>query len=233
MPVDSTTPPLSQAPAQAVERIRLRFRKDGPLRWLSHHDLMRTFERLLRRADIPFRSSQGFHPHPRLIFALSLPLGVIGCEEIAELELNQPLEPQVVLERLQQQAPPGLTFLAASRVERGRHARVVGFRYSLQIPRESLATVRQRLDEALQASEWWVERTKPAFRRLDIRPFVRAAFLDGDWLRLDLTLTDSGTARPEELLRLFGVPHLLEQGAVLERSHLVLHESSTASGSVD
>jgi hypothetical protein len=66
-----------------VDKARIRFRKSGALRLLSHHDLMRTFERLLRRSQLPFHRSQGFHPKPRLIFALSLPLGVVGCEEVA------------------------------------------------------------------------------------------------------------------------------------------------------
>ena len=78
----------SSPPRGARDKVRLRFRKDGSLRWLSHHDLLRTFERMLRRSALPFRSTQGFHPHPRLVFALSLPLGVVGVEEVAELELD-------------------------------------------------------------------------------------------------------------------------------------------------
>ena len=73
----------------ACSKIRLRFRKDGDLRLISHHDLLRTFERMLRRAAIPFHSTQGFNPKPRLVFALSLALGIIGHEEVVELELDE------------------------------------------------------------------------------------------------------------------------------------------------
>ena len=58
----------------AGEKLRLRFRKTGVLRLLSHLDMVRGTERMLRRADIPFRSTLGFHPTPRMVFALSLPL---------------------------------------------------------------------------------------------------------------------------------------------------------------
>ena len=79
-PDPNSAPPENTVPAPPVARdkVRIRFRKDGSLRLLSHHDLLRTFERMLRRANLPYHRTQGFHPHPRLVFALSLPLGVIG-----------------------------------------------------------------------------------------------------------------------------------------------------------
>src|SRR6478752_3633404 len=67
------------------DKLRFRFRKVGDLRLLSHHDLMRCLERMLRRAAIPFKSTAGFHPGPRLVFALSLPLGVVARDEVLEL----------------------------------------------------------------------------------------------------------------------------------------------------
>src|SRR5262249_54516063 len=93
-------------------KVRLRFRKGGDLRLVSHHDLMRCFERMLRRAALPFRSTQGFNPKPRLVFALSLPLGVVGREEVVELELDGDLDPEEVRRRLAAQAPAGLEFLS-------------------------------------------------------------------------------------------------------------------------
>src|SRR5436190_1336212 len=83
--------PADTGPPASVDRVRLRFRKGGDLRLLSHHDLLRCFERLLRRSKLPFHHTQGFHPHPRLVFALSLPLGVVGCDEVADLELDEVL----------------------------------------------------------------------------------------------------------------------------------------------
>src|SRR5258708_18988302 len=79
---------LADGTSPVCDKVRIRFRKDDDLRLLSHHDLMRAFQRMLRRASLPVQHSQGFHPQPRLIFALSLPLGVIGCEEVVELELD-------------------------------------------------------------------------------------------------------------------------------------------------
>ena len=50
------------------DKFRLRFEKAGVLRLLSHHDLMRVLERMLRRAGLPFKSTAGFHPGPRIVF---------------------------------------------------------------------------------------------------------------------------------------------------------------------
>src|SRR5205807_828835 len=52
------------------DKVRIRFRKHGALRLVSHHDLMRCFERMLRRAALPFHSTEGFNPKPRLVFPL-------------------------------------------------------------------------------------------------------------------------------------------------------------------
>src|SRR5262249_6183799 len=109
--VMASEPNSPAAPVRAVDKIRFTLRKDGSLRWLSHHDLLRTFERMLRRAELPVHHSRGFHPHPRLIFALSLPLGVIGLAEIVEVELDEPVEPAEALRRINAQSPHGLTLL--------------------------------------------------------------------------------------------------------------------------
>src|SRR5271169_352330 len=114
-PGQPTSPPpetrVPRPPVGAKDKVRLRFRKDGALRWLSHHDLLRTFERILRRSGLPFRNTQGFNPHPRIVFALSLPLGVVGRSEVVELELDEKIPPEQVRDRLQAQCPTGLAIL--------------------------------------------------------------------------------------------------------------------------
>jgi radical SAM-linked protein len=216
----------------------MRFRKGGDLRLLSHHDLMRTFERLLRRAALPVRRTQGFHPKPRLVFALSLPLGVVGCEEVAELELDEVLPLEEIEERLKKQCPPGLCVLSVRRIDPKTTAQVRALCYRLAAPAARAPEARRRAAEALAAKECWVERTRPPARRLDVRPFLRdLRVLDSHpsppeagergeegfvFVEMDLWLTPSGTARPEEVLGVLGLNDLVEAGAVLERARLEL-----------
>src|SRR5947209_16639371 len=104
--------PISQAvPTNSRYRYRLRFRKEGALRLVSHHDLMHVWERMARRARVAIAHSQGFHPQPRMVFALSLALGIEGAREVLELELTERLESEALRERLAAQAPPGLEVL--------------------------------------------------------------------------------------------------------------------------
>src|SRR5262245_27743209 len=101
----------------AREKFRIRFRKTCDLRLVSHHDLMRCFERMLRRAELPFHSTEGFNPKPRMVFALSLGLGIEGWEEVVELELDEALPADEVQARLARQAPAGLTLLSVRRID--------------------------------------------------------------------------------------------------------------------
>src|SRR5215471_3821871 len=125
--------PPPRGPSAARDKVRIRFYKGGDLRLVSHHDLMRCFERMLRRAALPIRSTSGFHPKPRLVFALSLPLGVVGRDEVAELELTEPIEPTEVHERLARQAPAGLEIISVHRIDpkAGAQVRRAGYRIAL------------------------------------------------------------------------------------------------------
>src|SRR5205807_571015 len=101
----ATATPAPSPPA--LTKVRLRFRKDGDLRLVSHHDLMKVFERMFRRAGLPVAQTKGFHPTPRMVFASSLALGIVGCEEVLELVLDAVISPEDVLQALARQTPPG------------------------------------------------------------------------------------------------------------------------------
>ena len=68
-------------------RLRIRFTKCGDVRWISHRDLARVWERLLRRAGLQLAFSQGFHPKPRISFPSALALGIEALDEVVELEV--------------------------------------------------------------------------------------------------------------------------------------------------
>jgi radical SAM-linked protein len=191
---------------------------------------MHCFERMLRRAALPFRSSEGFNPKPRLIFPLSLALGIVGCEEAVELELTASLPPEEVHQRLAAQAPPGLDILSVRRIPwkmTGQPRRVC---YLVALPPDRRDGLRQRLQELQSVPQWWVDRTRPQPRRLNVRPYLRDLRLLDEHLELDLWVTPQGAARPEEILALLGLSDLLEAGAVLERTKLELCDEAPPDG---
>jgi radical SAM-linked protein len=208
------------------EKIRLRFAKTGALRLLSHHDLMRCAERMLRRAEVPFKLTAGFHPSPRIVFALSLPLGVVGRNELVEVELTQPLDDADVFARLNRQAPEGLSFHAAKVI--GLKATAVPRRvvYRLPVPPDRTAELADAVASNLAMPKVWVEKSHPKPRRVNVRPYLRDVAVGPDSIALDLWVTGQGTARAEDLLRHLGLADVLDDGAVLERTDLEVHDEA-------
>jgi radical SAM-linked protein len=202
------------------DKVRIRFRKGGELRLVSHHDLMRCFERMLRRAEVPFHSTEGFNPKPRLVFALSLALGIIGCEEVVELELDEVLSAKEIESRLTAQAPAGLEILQVQRIDPKAKAQVRRVCYRVAVPDEGRADLVERINALLKVPHCWVERARPQPRRLDVRPYILDVRLGEDSLEMELEVTPQGTARPDEILRILGLDQLLTDGGVLERTRL-------------
>jgi radical SAM-linked protein len=206
------------------DKFRLRFEKAGVLRLLSHHDLMRVLERMLRRAGLPFKSTAGFHPGPRVVFAQSLPLGVVGRDEVVELELTEPRDSAAVLEGLNSQAPEGLRFNRATLVTMKTTAMPRRIVYALPLPADRIADASEACARMTAQREVWVERVRPSAKGLNIRPYLRDVGVHDATLTLDLWVTNTGTARADELLRLLGVDDLLDAGFVLERTLVELRD---------
>lgn len=204
------------------DKVRIRFSKVGDLRLVSHHDLMRCFERMLRRASIPFAMTGGFHPGPRLVFASALPLGVAGLDEVVELELTDIVEPEDVLGRLTAQLPPGLGMHAAERVPIKETARVCRAVYRIAIPEDRQPGLADRCVELLARTTLVVERPRPKPRRVDVRPYMNAIRFTDGVLLIDLAVTQEGGARADEVMDLLGLRGLLETGGVLERTTVEL-----------
>ncbi len=210
----------------ASDKVRIRFRKAGDLRLVSHHDLMRCFERMLRRAALPFHSTGGFNPKPRLVFALSLGLGIVGCREVVELELDQPVPPDELAQRLRAQSPGGLEILEVRPIppKTTAHVRRVGYRIAL--PPESTTGLPDRIAELLARKEIWVERERSAHTRVNIRPYLDAIRAGADFLEMDLWVTPTGTAKPREILAALGLGEWLDAGGVLERTWIELEDEA-------
>ena len=205
--------------------MRLRFAKSGDLRLVSHHDLMRCLERLIRRSALPVAQSQGFNPRPKVVFALALALGIEGRREVVELELAEPLEPSEVLERLRAAAPPGLEFFEAEAAPTGRAARPTAAQYRLELPADRRAAAAEAAAAFLASPRWPHVRHRPdrAPAEVDLRPFVLDAALAADGaLGLRLAVDPGGSARPEEVLDALGLRDLLAAGAILARTELEL-----------
>jgi len=107
-------PPVQAPPSQqlpAVQKLRVRFAKRGRLRFTSHRDFQRAFERAVRRAELPVAFSHGFSPHPKISYAGAAPTGAASEAEYLEISLTQERDAEQVRAALDEALPPGLDVL--------------------------------------------------------------------------------------------------------------------------
>jgi radical SAM family uncharacterized protein/radical SAM-linked protein len=118
---DSNPPAFSSAESDALQieesgRVRLRFSKVGPMRFLGHLEMLNVFIRAVRRAGIPIRFSQGFHPHPKFSFATALSVGVESMAEYLDLEIASGYSAARVQAGLNAVLPDGMEILEAAEI---------------------------------------------------------------------------------------------------------------------
>src|ERR1043165_3174080 len=92
------------------------FEKGESVRWLGHLDILRTFERAIRRADLPIAFSTGFNPRERIAFASALSTGVTGGAEMATIEFTDSVDPAVIVTSLNEKLPPGIRLHSAEEI---------------------------------------------------------------------------------------------------------------------
>jgi radical SAM-linked protein len=87
---------------------QIRFKKTGVMRYISHLDLLRLFQRAARRAGMPLSLTEGFNPHPKVKIEPALKLGLESSDLKAEVILSKPFSSNEILERLQKELPDGI-----------------------------------------------------------------------------------------------------------------------------
>jgi len=194
-------------------RVRARFTKLGKVRWTSHRDVARMWERALRRSRMPVSYTAGFTPRPQLSFGLALPT---GCESIAEyldIVLDEPVEPAELARRVGSMLPDGVDVVAAGAVGPGTNSLqedVSSCTWEIQVPGVTRATLDAAIGRALDAPSLSVRRERKGREVVDdLRPSVLAlssAGADADGLQL---LAELGTrprgVRPSELAQVLGI----------------------------
>jgi radical SAM-linked protein len=190
------------------ERVRVTFGRKGDIRFISHHDLMRLFERALRRTGLPLRLTSGFNPHLRLSFPLPLAVGWEGEGEVMELELANWVPVKEVRDRLVAQLPAGLTLVSMELAKGPGKAQAVEAEFRVRPLTEPLRArlSQEAIDAFLARGEFAVERLrKKRLKSVDVRRHVLAIQLDGEGLTMRMAVSPEGTTRPEEVLSGLGL----------------------------
>jgi radical SAM-linked protein len=169
--VSGRRPQPEQTQAPVVQRIRIRYAKRGPLRFTSHRDFARAFERALRRAEVPMAYSAGFTPHPKISYVGASPTGAASEAEFLEIGLAREVEVEQLRAALDAALPPGLDVVEAVLAGPGSLAdRMQASHWRIELPGVPEAGAAAATATFLAASEVPVERLMKAGRRtVDIR----------------------------------------------------------------
>ncbi|MDR1999152.1 MAG: TIGR03936 family radical SAM-associated protein [Frankiaceae bacterium] len=175
--------PQGPPPPPAVQRIRIRYAKRGRLRFSSHRDFARAFERALRRAEAPMAFSAGFSPHQKISYLGAAPTGVASEAEYLEIALSRAVDPDALRAALDAALPPGLDIVEAVESAGAPIAALLQAScWRLEFPGVDPARLSEAIAAFLAAPEAPVERaTKDGRRTLDARgPVVSASCQPGD-----------------------------------------------------
>ncbi|MFN8076076.1 MAG: TIGR03936 family radical SAM-associated protein [Kineosporiaceae bacterium] len=166
--------PEGPPPEPAVQKLRLRYAKRGRLRFSSHRDFQRAFERALRRAGVPMAYSAGFNPHPKISYANAAATGAASEAEYVEISLTRRCDPERMRVLLDEALPPGLDVLEVVEARPGALAdRLEASDWLVELPGADAAAVASAVEAFLAAGTVEVERlTKTGIRRFDAREAV-------------------------------------------------------------
>ena len=103
--------PDAREVAPAVQKLRVHFAKRGRLRFTSHRDFQRVFERAIRRAGVPVAYSAGFSPHPKISYVGAASTGAASEAEYLEISVTQTCDPVAVREALDEALPTGFDII--------------------------------------------------------------------------------------------------------------------------
>ncbi|AIR98371.1 TIGR03936 family radical SAM-associated protein [Streptomyces glaucescens] len=186
-----------------MQRIRLRYTKRGRLRFTSHRDFQRAFERALRRADVPMAYSAGFTPHPKVSYANAAPTGTGSEAEYLEIALTQPRDPRRLRELLDASLPPGLDIVDAVEARTsGLADRLTASVWELRLDGVEPADAARAVAAFNAAEAVEVQRlTKNGMRTFDARPAV-ASLESLDGAETHSSPADRPTDQPCAILRL-------------------------------
>ena len=195
--------PEQQAPP--VQRLRIRYAKRGRLRFTSHRDFSRAFERAVFRARVPMAYSSGFHPHPRISYAGAAPTGSASEAEYLEIGLAEVQEPAAIKAVLDEALPDGLDVLEVVESPGGSLADLLEASHWLVDVEADADVVAPAVAAFLAEESVAVERmTKKGLREFDCRAAVVSLGVEpreGGGSRLDLVLRHAVPAvRPDDVL---------------------------------
>lgn len=191
-------------------KIRIKFAKEGAMKFIGHLDIMRYFQRAIRRAGIDVAYSEGFSPHMIMSFANPLGVGLTSEAEYFDLVIRSEYSSQELTNRLNAVMVEGMQVLNVVQVPEEKASKamslvaaadyVVRFRYPDTLPENWKDSFAEFME---QPSITVVKKTKKGEKEMDLRPLVYDWRFEGDGIFLQVSSGSSDNLRPELVVEAF------------------------------
>jgi radical SAM-linked protein len=202
------------------QRVRIRFTKQDDLRWISHRDLMRVWERLFRRAGVALSMTEGFHPKPRINFPSALAVGIAGLDELLEVDLAEEQTADSLRSTIEPQLPPGMNVHEIEVLPAPDHkAQVKHVTFEMTVPPTRQAALSQRMGWLNAQPSMCIAR-EGRKTPLDLRSLIDELGLNDGVLQMRLRVDREGSARPREVLQALQIEDLEYEGFYLTRTRV-------------
>lgn len=208
---------------EPTQRLRITFAKGEQVKYISHLDMMRLWERVLRRANIPLLYSKGYNPRPKISIAAPLAVGFTGQREVMDLILERPISPVDFAKAVSKQLTSGISLAQVDEVYTALPS-LQSQLYSadhrvIVAARETEQQMQHRIADLLRSEHLPRERRGKEY---DLRPLIEELSLEdkteeGHVLEMRLSMGERGTGRPDEVLAELGVGDVVR---AIERTRL-------------
>jgi len=206
-------------------KLRIKFRKYGPIRFIGHLDVMRFFQKAIRRAGIDVAYTAGFSPHQIMTFAAPLGVGLTSNGEYMDIEVNSLTSCEDVMERLNQASVPGIEITSVKVLPKdagNAMASVAAAAYTVRFRegRSPAADIASILPEFLAKKTVIItKQTKKGTREIDIRPGIYALFLKNGAFCMLVDASSAGNIKPSQVMEAL----LAMQGESLQENALIIN----------
>jgi radical SAM family uncharacterized protein/radical SAM-linked protein len=231
-PTEMKVSPVEITLPENLQTMRVEFSKGEEVKYISHLDMMSTFERALKRAEIPIHFSEGYNPRPHLVFGMPIPLGYTTTKDYVDILLDKADEN--IVEKLNANLPDGIRVSAASVLDTNDSimAQVKAAEYSVtftQKPEGFDELLIKAVDKFNDSEEVFItkekkpKKTKRGKRyrepeRVDIRPSVFTLKIEDGKLTMFVKAGSEGNIRPDLLLKALELP---ETDFLINRDNLL------------
>jgi radical SAM-linked protein len=215
-----------------MQRLRIRFCREAEIKFISHLDIIRLWQRALHRAEIPLAYSEGFNPHPRISVAAPLAIGVTSEAELMDIFCTKWVSPHWFTAAISRQLPPGIEVLqvypiALSQPSLQSQVRYAEYKVDIETEKEP-KDIESELSSLLSAEHLpWQHQRDTGIRSYDLRALIDDLRLI-DWhhpyctIGMRLRCDNVGSGRPEQVTAALGFTHYPQS---MHRTKLILKTS--------